>query len=256
MFRCMTASFILGLLCSALIGLSLGLIGGGGSIITLPVLVYLLHVEPHPAMGMSLAVVGATSLFGAGLHYRNGNVSLRAAMLFAATGIGGAYFGSRLTYLLSPPALLLTFAALMLVVSLRMLAARSPASGAPHSPHVAGLLAAGLGVGMLTGFLGVGGGFLIVPALLLFAGLGMKQAVGTSLLVIAVNSAAGFLGHMQRAAFDWRLAGLVTLCALTGAVAGTRYAHAAHPETLRRIFAVFVLAVALFLIYRNLPLVL
>lgn len=251
----MSVTFILGLLCSALIGLSLGLMGGGGSIITLPVLVYLLHVAPHPAMGMSLAVVGATSLFGAGLHYRNGNVHLRAGLLFATTGILGAYFGTRLTYLLSSPALLLTFASLMLVVSVRMLLAPPPAASAVHALRIARLLAAGLGVGVLTGFLGVGGGFLIVPALLLFAGLGMKQAVGTSLLVIALNSAAGLAGHLQRATFDGRLAGWVTLCALAGAVVGTRYAHATHPDTLRRIFACFVLVVALLLIYRNLPLV-
>jgi uncharacterized protein len=252
----MTIAFLAGLLCSALIGLSLGLIGGGGSIITLPVLVYLLSVEPHAAMGMSLAVVGTTSLFGAGLHYRNGNVNLRAGLLFATTGILGAYFGTRLTYLLSAPALLITFASLMLVVSARMLLAKQPASSAPHGLHISRLLAAGLGVGVLTGFLGVGGGFLIVPALLLSAGLGMKQAVGTSLLVIAINCASGLAGHMQRASFDWRLAGLVTLCALAGAIVGTGYAHATHPETLRRIFAYFVLAVALFLFYRNLPLVL
>jgi len=249
-----TISFFIGLLCSVLIGLSLGLIGGGGSIITLPVLVYLFQVEAHPAMGMSLAVVGATSLLGAALHYRKGNVNLRAALLFAATGIFGAYFGTRLTYLLSTPALLLTFATLMLVVSLRMMLAKSPAAGAERSLNMARLLIAGLVVGILTGFLGVGGGFLIVPALALFGGLGMKEAVGTSLLVISINSASGLLGHMQRAAFDWRLALLVTMCALAGALVGTRYAHAARPETLRKMFAVFVLAVALFLLARNFPL--
>jgi hypothetical protein len=247
----------LGLLCSGLIGFSLGLIGGGGSIITLPVLVYLFHVPAHPAMGMSLAVVGATSLFGAALHYRHGNVNLRSGLLFAAAGIPGSYYGSRLTYLLSPPALLLTFATLMTIVAARMLtSAAPPAPTAAHTLRLARVLAAGLAVGVLTGFLGVGGGFLIVPALALFAGLAMKQAVGTSLLVIAVNCAAGMLGHMQRAAFDTRLALLVTGCAVVGAVIGTRFAHASQPETLRRIFAAFVLAVAAFLFYRNLPLVL
>ncbi len=251
----MTISFLLGLLCSALIGLSLGLIGGGGSIITMPVLIYLFHVETHAAVGLSLAVVGATSLLGAALHHRNGNVNLRAAGLFAATGVIGAFLGTRLTYLLSPAALLLTFAGLMLVVSLRMLASGNHAGKENRKLNVARLLIAGLAVGALTGFLGVGGGFLIVPALVLFGGLGMKEAVGTSLLVISINSASGFLGHMQRGAFDWRMGALVTLCALAGAFVGTRYAHTAHPETLRKIFAVFVLLVALFLIYRNLPFV-
>lgn len=252
----MTLTFALGLLLSALIGLSLGLIGGGGSIITLPVLVYLLNVAPHPAMGMSLAVVGATSLFGAALHYRNGNVKVPVALAFAAMGVIGAYHGARLTYLLSPPALLLTFASLMLVVSTRMLWAGHPAEKpSPHKIRFERLLPAGLAVGVLTGFLGVGGGFLIVPALVLFAGIGMKEAVGTSLLVIAINSISGLAGHLQRSEFDLRLTSLVTAIALLGAMIGTRFAHAAHPATLSKIFAVFVLVVALLLIARNLPLV-
>jgi len=244
------------LLCSALIGLSLGLIGGGGSIITLPVLVYLFQVETHSAMGMSLAVVGATSLLGALLHYRNGNVNLRVAFLFAAGGIAGAYFGTRLTYLLSPAALLISFASIMLVVAIRMMtASATPAAAEPRRLRVARVLPVGLAVGVLTGFLGVGGGFLIVPALLLFGGLGMKDAVGTSLLVISINSASGLLGHLQRATFDWKLAGLVTGIALLGAIVGTRFARAANPVLLRKVFAIFVLAVSLFLFARNLPLV-
>jgi len=246
----------LGLVCSAGIGLSLGLIGGGGSIITLPVLVYLLHVEPYSAVGMSLAVVGGTSLVGAGLHHRAGNVDLRVAALFAVSGILGAYYGARLMYLLTPPALLLTFAGLMTLVALRLLVT-AEAAGAREAQapplNVAKLLPTGLVVGVLTGFLGVGGGFLIVPALALFGGLGMRSAVGTSLVVIAVNCAAGLAGHLQHSAFDLRLTALVTLIAVAGAVAGTRVSQAAHPVMLRRIFAWFVLAVAAFLVYRNLP---
>lgn len=252
----MTLSFALGLLFSALIGFSLGLIGGGGSIITLPVLVYLFHLDAHAAMGMSLAVVGSTSLFGAVLHYRKDNVRVRAALLFGAAGILGAYYGSRLTYLLSGPMLLLVFAALMLVVSMRMLTGASAAAHV-HTQELrySRLLPAGLAVGVLTGFLGVGGGFLIVPALVLFAGIGMKEAVGTSLLVIAINSASGLVGHMQHSAFDGRLTALITGLAIAGALAGTHFAHVARPETLRRVFSIFVLGVALFLIFRNLPLV-
>jgi hypothetical protein len=252
----LTLYFLFGLFCSAVIGLSLGLIGGGGSIITLPVLVYLLHVEPYSAVGMSLAVVGGTSLVGAGLHHRAGNVNLRVAALFALSGMLGAFFGARLMYLFTPPALLLTFAALMTVVSLRMLwtaSAEAVREETPRASSLAKLLPAGLAVGVLTGFLGVGGGFLIVPALALFGGLGMKPAVGTSLVVIAVNCAAGLAGHLQHGAFDLRLTALVTAIAMAGAVAGARFSHAAHPATLRRIFAWFVLAVAVFLIYRNLP---
>jgi hypothetical protein len=247
------ASLVLGLLLSAAIGLSLGLIGGGGSIITVPLLVYVLNVDPHNAMGMSLAVVGATSLVGAALHHGGGTVRLRTGLVFAAAGMLGAYFASRLTYMISDAALLLTFAGLMTVVALRMLAQGDAPEQREHRASVVKELAAGLGVGVLTGFLGVGGGFLIVPALVFFGGLGMKQAIGTSLLVITLNSVAGFAGHMQHGNFDVRLAALVTLFAVTGVVIGTRLAHRTSPARLRQWFAWFVLAVAALLVIKNLP---
>ena len=195
----MGLNLILGLLLSAAIGFSLGLIGGGGSIITVPVLVYVIGVEPHQAIGMSLAVVGITSLIGAALHSRRDNVRWRTGLIFGGSGVFGAFFGARLTHLFSPQALLLLFAALMIVISLLMLKKR------PHENNgnwtrefsLGKAIVAGLGVGALTGFLGVGGGFLIVPALALFGGLAMREAVGTSLVVIAINCAAGLLGQMQ-----------------------------------------------------------
>jgi len=242
----------LGLVLSAAIGLSLGLIGGGGSIITVPVLVYALAVPPHRAVGMSLAVVGSTALVGALLHHRRGSVAWRTGALFAASGMASAYFGSKLTRLVAPPVLLLLFAALMLVVAAVMLTRKDAAADAP--PHAASApksTLAGLGVGFLTGFLGVGGGFLIVPALVVFGGLGMKQAIGTSLFVISVNCAAGLVGHLTAGDADWRLTFLVTLLAVGGALAGTALSHRFHPSGLRRVFAWFVVGVAVFLIARN-----
>jgi uncharacterized protein len=242
---------IIGLLLSAVIGLSLGLIGAGGSIITVPLLVYVLRVHPHQAVGMSLAVVGSTALVGAGMHALRGAVSLRTALLFAAGGVLGAFGGTRLTYLVSPSTLLLIFAALMFLVAILMLRDRRP-----DEARVASLprsLAAGLGVGVLTGFLGVGGGFLIVPALVLFGGLSMKQAVGTSLLVIAVNSAAGFAGHLGRGDFDLRLAAMVGAMAILGALVGTTLSGRMPATALRRGFAWFVIAVAALLVAKNLP---
>ncbi len=244
--------FVIGLLLSAGIGLSLGLIGGGGSIITVPVLVYVLGVEPHRAIAMSLAVVGSTALVGTFLHHRRGSVAWRTGMLFAGSGILSAYLGSRLTRLVSPPVLLLLFAALMLVVATVMLMRRDPDPDAPpRAPSLPRSALAGLGVGFLTGFLGVGGGFLIVPALVVFGGLGMKAAIGTSLLVIAVNCAAGFAGHLAAGDIDWKLTGLVTVLAVGGALVGTALSHRFHPSGLRRLFAWFVVLVALFLILRN-----
>jgi uncharacterized membrane protein YfcA len=243
---------VLGLVLSAAIGLSLGLIGGGGSIITVPVLVYVLGVEAREAVAMSLAVVGVTSLVAAGLHARRGAIDVKTGLLFGGAGVAGAFFGSRLTYLVSPATLLLSFAALMLVVATVMLVKRgSDREEQKHERSAVKGLAAGLAVGVLTGFLGVGGGFLVVPALVLFGGLAMREAVGTSLVVIAINCAAGLAGHLQHGGFDPTIAALVTGLAAIGTLAGAALSHRANPARLKTIFALFVIAVALFLLAEN-----
>lgn len=248
-----TPGLVAGLILSAGIGLSLGLIGGGGSIITVPLLVYVIGVDPHEAIPMSLAVVGATSLVGGWMHHRSGRVVWKTAATFGAAGIGGAFLGSRATYLISDRALLLTFAALMFIVAGLMLA-RGERKDA-ETDHVVEwwkAVLAGLGVGILTGFLGVGGGFLIVPALMLFAHLEVKEAVGTSLIVIAINCAAGLAGHLRFGGFDPVLTSLVGACAIAGAFGGTWLAGRSSPAHLRKGFAVFVIAVALLLTIKNL----
>ncbi len=241
----------LGLILSAAIGLSLGLVGGGGSIITVPILVYALGIPPHRAIGMSLAVVGSTALIGAMLHHRRGSVSWKTGSIFAASGILSAYLGSKLTRLVSPPVLMLLFAGIMLVAAILMLARRHPENEKPHVPSPPREALAGFGVGFMTGFLGVGGGFLIVPALHVFGGLPMKAAIGTSLFVIGINCAAGLIGHMTSGAVDWKMTALVTGLAVTGALAGTALSDRFHPKGLRGLFAWLVLAVAAYLIYRN-----
>jgi uncharacterized membrane protein YfcA len=245
-------TFIIGLILSGAIGVSLGLIGGGGSILTVPILVYFLDVEPHDAVAMSLAVVGATSLFGTFLHWRRDNVSFASGLSFGAAGAVGALLGSPLTMLVSPKALLLIFAFLMLAVAISMLWRRHHV---PHpdqpKPHPVKALMAGTGVGVLTGFLGVGGGFLIVPALVLFGGLELKRAIGTSLFVIFLNCIAGLLGHMSQGFFDWGLTALVILLAVAGAAAGTVISHKLAAHRLQKVFAVLVLAVAVFLVAKN-----
>ncbi|HXG83482.1 MAG TPA: sulfite exporter TauE/SafE family protein [Pyrinomonadaceae bacterium] len=251
----MSPFLILGLILSALIGLSLGLIGGGGSIITVPVLVYVLGVEAHEAVGMSLAVVGGTSLVGAGLHYRRGNLQLKTGLTFGVSGIAGAFAGSPLTKLLSPSALLMTFALLMLFIAVLMLrrkpAAESEINEMGEKPNVWKALLAGFGVGVLTGFLGVGGGFLIVPALVMFGGLSMKEAIGTSLFVIFLNCVAGLIGHASQNGFDWGLTAQVTALAVAGTIFGTLLSHKLEAQKLQKGFAVFVLVVAVFLITKN-----
>ncbi len=240
---------------SGLIGLSLGLIGGGGSIITVPVLVYVLGVKAHEAVGMSLAVVGATSLVGAFLHYRRGTVQLKTGFTFGAAGVVGAFLGSPMTKFLSSEALMLMFAALMLLVAVLMLRRKTNdettefVTAKPLSVWKA--LLAGFGVGLMTGFLGVGGGFLIVPALVMFGGLVIKEAIGTSLFVIFLNCVAGLIGHASQNGFDWRLTAMVTVLAVSGAILGTFLSHRVAADKLQKGFAVFVLAVAFFLMAKN-----
>lgn len=247
----MTPELALGLALCLGIGLSLGLIGGGGSIVTVPVLVYVLKVEPHEAVAMSLAVVGVTGLIGAALHHRRGMVRGKAAVLFAGAGVVSSFLGARLTYRVSPEALLLSFAALMLVVGVRMAASRPAPERERRPARPWKLILAGFAVGLLTGFLGVGGGFLVVPALVLFAGLDMREAVGTSLLVISINSAAGLAGHLAHGAFPAGLALLAAALAAAGAWVGTHVSYQASPAVLRRSFSIFVVAVAVFLVAAN-----
>lgn len=221
---------------AVLIGLSLGVLGSGGSILTLPVLVYIGGVPANEAVGMSMAIVGATSLFGAAAQLRRGNVSLKAALLFAAAGMGGAFAGSTGTHLLPKKVLLLLFAGLMLIVgSLMLRERRKPRPQTVCS--IARCLGVGLGVGVVTGFLGVGGGFLIVPALVFSAGLDIRKAGGTSLAVIAMNSAAGLIGQLRYVQIDWSLLGGFLLFASGGMAAGLAFAKHVHDRLLRRVFA-------------------
>lgn len=250
----MDIQFAFGMILSALIGLSLGLIGGGGSIITVPVLVYALNVEPYDAVGMSLAVVGVTSLIGSFLHWRHGTLQMKTALIFGSAGIFGALAGSPLTKMLSPSALMLAFAGLMFVVAILMLRKKTGNEVDVVSTNVPSIwkaLAVGFGVGVLTGFLGVGGGFLIVPALVMFGGLSIKDAIGTSLFVIFLNCVAGLAGHASQNHFNWNLTAIVTLLAGAGAIAGTMLSHRVAAQKLQKGFAMFVLMIAVLLIGKN-----
>ncbi len=243
---------ILALLLALAIGFSLALLGSGGSIITLPILVYVARVPAPEAVGMSLAIVGGTTFVASLLNARQGQVHGRAALIFSAAGIFGALGGSQLTHLVRPSVLLLIFAGIMIAVALYMFRSGGQATGREEIHcrwPVCG--ATGLAVGLLTGFLGVGGGFLIVPALVFFGRLPLKMAIGTSLVVITVNSAAGIVGHLRNTHFDWRLTLLFLVLAVGGMLAGRLIFHRLNPANLRRWFAWFVLAVALFVVSQN-----
>jgi uncharacterized protein len=215
-------------------------------------LVYAACVPPQQAVGMSLAVVGGTSLAATFMNARSGLVHLKAATLFSLTGIVGALAGAQLTHLVSPAVLMLIFAALMIVIATLMLR-----GGTLHAPDKAEQCTwqrcsiTGLIIGGLTGFLGVGGGFLIVPALVFFGHLPLKSAIITSLLVIAVNSLAGLAGHLHQAPFDWTIAAMFLAASLLGMLGGRFLAHRLAVGHLRVAFAWFVLAVGAFVIIKN-----
>jgi uncharacterized protein len=233
-----------------LIGLSLGLLGSGGSIITLPVLVYVAGIPAHEAVGMSLVVVGGTSTVGSLLNARRGSFDWKAGAFFAVSGMVGAFVGAKFTHLVSALVLLLLFGALMLVVGARMLL-KNETDTPPQQCRLWRCLGAGVAVGILTGFLGVGGGFLILPALVLFAGLEMKRAIGTSLAVIAVNCLGGLIGQLRYVNLNWSLTLAFLAAAVVGMFAGTALTSRLAASTLRRGFAWCVLLLGVILVGWN-----
>jgi hypothetical protein len=241
----------LGILLAATIGLALGLLGGGGAILTVPALVYVFGVGAKPAIVMSLAVVGITSLMGAALHHRLGNVRIDVAATFGSVAMAGAYVGARLAAPLSAGVQLVLLAIVMLSAAASMLRSARTDAVAGGSPRPGALLPVGFGVGVLTGLVGVGGGFLLVPSLVVFGRLPMRQAVGTSLLVIAMNSAAGLAGHAGAVTLDWWFLARFTGAAALGAIGGTALGARVPQAMLKRGFAVLLLAVGGFVLYEN-----
>ncbi len=238
----------LALALAVLIGLSLALLGGGGSIITVPVLVYAAGYSPREAVPMSLAIVGGVSLLGTIQKARRGLVHWKAAGAFGGAGIPGALLGAQATALVSARALLLIFGFLMLGVALHMWRRPQELTRRDVECRITRCLAAGFGVGALTGFLGVGGGFLLVPALAYFALLPTPMAVGTSLAIIALNALGGLVGHWNVTDGQWGGLGWFLLAAVAGMLAGLPLTAHVSARQLNRAFALFVVLVAFFVI--------
>ncbi|RDH79967.1 sulfite exporter TauE/SafE family protein [Mycolicibacterium moriokaense] len=231
---------------AVLVGVSLGLLGGGGSILTVPLLAYVAGMDAKQAIATSLLVVGATSAVGAISHARAGRVQWRTGLVFGVAGMAGAYGGGLLGHYIPGSVLLLGFAAMMIATAIAMLRGRknaAPDSSAHHIP-VFKVIAEGLVVGLVTGLVGAGGGFLVVPALALLGGLSMPVAVGTSLIVIAMKSFAGLAGYLTSVAIDWPVAIMITIAAIVGAMLGARLTALVNPESLRVAFGWFVLAMS------------
>lgn len=243
----MTLVLVLVLALSLVVGIVLGALGGGGSILTVPILVYVAGLDAKEAIATSLIVVGTTSAVGAITHARAGRIRWRAGAIFGVGGMMGAFVGGLVAGHLPGRLLLTGFAMMMIVTAVAML--RGPvAAPAGDRLKAARALLDGVVVGLLTGLVGAGGGFLVVPALVLLGGLSMPVAVGTSLVVIAMKSAAGLAGYLTTVSIPWDLALPVTAVAICGTVVGGRLTDRIPEERLRALFGWFVLVVGTFVL--------
>jgi uncharacterized membrane protein YfcA len=243
----------IGLILALIIGVTLGLFGGGGSILTVPVFVYVLGFDPKLAIAMSFPVVGATSAVGALRHWHSGHIKLSKALLFGLVAMTGAYAGARASGLLDGHQQLLILGIVMAVAAVTMMrsaARETPEVAARHS-HSPTLYLVGFSVGVLTGTIGIGGGFLLVPALVVLGQVPMNEAVGTSLLVIAMNCVSGFAGQRDAREIPWFFVITFTAVAIAGILAGTRFARFVPQRTLKRGFAALLLVIAILVLWQN-----
>ena len=255
-----------GYLASILIGVTLGLIGGGGSILTVPILVYLFQINPENATSYSLFIVGVTAMFGSYRHYLLGNLQLKSALYFAIPSVLSLLFVRKLVLPNIPESLfsigqleitknlliMFVFGILMVAASLSMIR-KSKENQIEAKLNIPRLAFIGFLVGFITGFLGAGGGFLIIPSLLFFANLPIKQAVGTSLFIIFINSLIGFTGDLINGiTINYQLLFTVTLIAIVGMLIGTQLSKKIDGAKLKPAFGWFVLVMGLYIITKEL----
>ena len=259
---------ILGYIGAFVVGLVLGLSGGGGSIITVPVMVYLIGVNPITATAYSLFVVGSTSTIGAFQNFRKKLVDIKTAVIFAIPAFTVVYLTRRYLVTAIPETvftingfvvtkdifIMIFFAIIMFIASLSMIRSKGDLVNPEFSTtiHIPYLIAIGIGVGLLTGIVGAGGGFLIIPALVLLAKLPMKKAIGTSLFIIAANSLIGFTGDLQSREIEWSFLLIFTAISIVGIVVGVYTSKFISGTKLKKGFGWFTLIVAIYIIYKEL----
>lgn len=244
---------MIGYFFALLIGGSLGLMGGGGSILTVPVLVYALDMGAKDSIALSLAIVGITSLVGSVSHFRAKNINIKVALIFGPVAMAGTFLGAKLSVFLSGAMQLIIFAVVMLVAAYFMFKGKKAIED-DHTDKPLNyplIVAEGVFVGILTGIVGVGGGFMIVPALVLLAHIPMKQAVGTSLLIIALKSFAGFLGYMDKIEVDWAFLGQFSIFTIIGILVGSYFVKYISQQKLKKMFAIFLVIMGVFILYKN-----
>jgi uncharacterized protein len=241
------------------VGLVLGLLGGGGSLLAVPIFHYVFHVPLKPAIAMSLVVVGMSAFIGFLTHWRQGTVTLRIAAMFGLLAMAGAFAGARIAGFVPARVQLALFAIFALTASVLMLrdAIRTPTSPTgvelvEHHPHFSSMLGVqAVGVGLLTSIIGAGGGFIIVPALVLIGDVPVRCAVGSSLLIIAMNATSGVAGYIGQVAFDWQLVAWFTGIAAVGAVIGTRVMRRLPAARIKQGFAIMILVLGAYMVIRG-----
>lgn len=255
----MELTLVIALLLAIPVGLSLGLLGGGGSILTTPILVYVLGMEPRAAIASSLFIVGVTSTVGLMAHARARRVRWKTGLLFGIAGMVGAFTGGLIGDWIPGPVLMLLFATMMIATATAMIRGRTPSANESQAQDdgaglpIARILPVGFLVGLATGLVGAGGGFLIVPALNLLGGLPMVAAVATSLLVIGMNTASGLTGALMSVTLDWPIVLAFTGVAVAGSLLGARITGRIPEQALRRSFGIFVLAMGVLVLTQEAP---
>lgn len=236
-----------------LIGITLGLLGGGGSTLTVPVFVYALGYEPKLAIAMSLPVVGGASLVGAVRHWMLGNIDLRVVLPFGVAAMAGAFAGSQAARFLSGTTQLMLFAIVLAAAAFSMFRNAGVPEPEERGEATASLSLLGVGVacGALTGLVGVGGGFLMVPALVILGRVRMHKAVGTSLLVIAMNTVAAYFGYHDVVDVPWDFVFRFGLVMVVGILAGSAFIRSVPQHVLKRAFAILLLCIALLILWQN-----
>jgi len=247
-----TIVVVLTVLCALVIGVSLGLLGAGGSILTVPLLTFVTAMSPREAITTSLFAVAVTAALATAIHGIKGRVRWRTGLVFGLAGMVGAFAGARVSAWLPERLLMVLFGLLMATAATAMLRGRRWVEERPELPLTAQstvvIALQGVALGGLTGLVGVGGGFIIVPVLTLLARLPLKAAVGTSVMVISMNATAGLAGHLGHATIDWPITLAVTGAMMCGTVIGGRLCSLIDPENLRQGFGWFVIAVATFVL--------
>lgn len=251
---------VLAVLLAIMVGVSLGLLGGGGSILTVPILRYVLGIETHIAIAMSLLIVAATSAAALAMHARRGRVQWRTGFAFGGAAMVGAYAAGRVAHRVPEALLLSGFGVMMLATAIAMLGPERKPSSAPLScvsspPRLAlqKVLIEGLVVGAVTGLVGAGGGFLVVPALVLLGRLPMDSAVPTSLLVISLKSFAGLAGFLGHTEIDWSLVMAIGSASVLGSLGGAALSSSVSTHSLRQVFGWCVIAMAIFILAQEVP---